>query len=181
MTKEKVKIIPFLAKSELPVCSMVNTQGWTKLVSKLNSQETVVPSKDVVPPQQADIERLVQENEMLKTEIFKLSMEVKSMNITKRGNFCKEKPHRKKLFPFCPENLKLNEVSDHELIEWYYSNVGRPYHPRSKEGHIWVDVPSDICSSVQDDIGMMSIPDVHKEVVPNLPKKTTWVWVLEKG
>ena len=65
MAKEKVKIIPFLVKSELPICSLVNTQGWTKLVSKLKSQETVVPSKDAIPPQQADIERLVQENEML--------------------------------------------------------------------------------------------------------------------
>ena len=117
MAKEKVKIIHFLAESELPVRSMVNTQGWTKLVSKLKSQETIVPSKDVVPPQHAVIERLVQENEMLKTKIFKLSMEVKSMNITKRGNFGKGKPHRKKLFPFCPENLKLDEVPDHELIE----------------------------------------------------------------
>ena len=66
MAKDKVKILPFLAKPKLPVYSMVNTQGWIKLVSKLKSQETVVPSKDVVPPQQVDIERLVQENEMLK-------------------------------------------------------------------------------------------------------------------
>ena len=117
MAKEKVKIIHFLAKSEFLVCSMVNTQEWTKLVSKLKIQEIVVLSKDVVPPQQADIERLVQENEMLKTEIFKLSMEVKSMNITKRGNFGKGKPQRKKLVPSCPENLKLDEVPDHELIE----------------------------------------------------------------
>ena len=35
MAKEKVKIIHFLAKSELPICFMVNTHGWTKLVSKL--------------------------------------------------------------------------------------------------------------------------------------------------
>ena len=107
---------------------------------------------------------------MLKTKIFKLSMEVKSMNITKRGNCGKRKPHRKKLFPFCPENLKLDEVPDHELIECYYGNVGRSYHPRSKEGHIWVDVPSDICSSVQDDTGTTSIPDVYKEAAPNISK-----------
>ena len=179
--KDKVKILPFLAKPELPVYSMVNTQGWIKLVSKLKSQETVVPNKDVVLPQQADIERLVQENEMLKTKIFKLSMKVKSMNITKRENFGKEKPHRKKLFPFCPENLKLDQVPHHELIEWYYGNDGRPYHPRSKEGHIWVDVPSDICSSVQDDTGTTSIPDVYKEAAPNIPKQDNWVHVPEKG
>ena len=113
---------------------------------------------------------------MLTTEIFKLSMEVKS----KRGNFGKGKPHRKKIFPFCPENLKLNEVLDHELIEWYYGNVGRPYHPCSK-GYIWVDVPSDICSSVQDDTGTTSIPDVHKKAAPNIPKEENWVYVPEKG
>ena len=108
---------------------------------------------------------------MLKTDIFKLFMEVKSMNITKRVDFGKGKPRRKKLFPFCPGNSKLNKVSNHELIEWHYCSVGRPCHPRSKEGHIWVDVPSDICSSVQDDTGTMSIPDVHKEAAPNIPKQ----------
>ena len=54
---------------------------------------------------------------MLKTENFKFSMEVKSMNITTRVNFYKGKLLRKKLFPFRPKNLKLNEVLDHDLIE----------------------------------------------------------------
>ena len=53
MAKDKVKILSFLAKPELPVYSMINTQGWTKLVSKLKNQETGVPNKDIVPPQQA--------------------------------------------------------------------------------------------------------------------------------
>ena len=150
------------------------------MFSKLRSQETGVPSKDVVPSLQAGIERLVQENEMLKTEIFKLFMEVKSMNITKRENFDKGKPRRKKTFPFHVGNLKHNEVPDHELIQRYYGNVGRPCHPLYKEGHIWVDVPSNICSSVQDDTGTVTIPDVHKKVAPNIPKKENWVQVLEK-
>ena len=102
------------------------------------------------------------------------------MNITKRENFGKGKPHRKKFFPFYPENLKLDEVPDHELIEWYYGKVECPYHPRSK-GHIWVDVPSDICSSVQDDTCTTSILDVHKEAAPNIPKQENWVHVPEKG
>ena len=98
---------------------MIETQGWTKLVSKLKSHETGIPDRDVVPPLESDIERLVQEKEMLKTKIFKLFMKVKSMNITKKVNFGKGKPRKKKLFPFCPENLKLDDVLDHELIEWY--------------------------------------------------------------
>ena len=118
---------------------------------------------------------------MLKTEIFKLSMEVKSMNITKRENFDKGKQRRKKLFSFCPKNLKFDEVPDHELIEWYYGNVGRPYHPRSKEWHIWVDVPSDIYSSVQDDTSTTSIPDVHMKAAPNIPKQENWMHIPEKG
>ena len=117
---------------------------------------------------------------MLKTEIFKLSMKVKSMNISKRVNFGKGKPRRKKLFSFHPGNLKLNKVLDHELIEWHYGSVRRPYHPCSKERHIWVDVPSDICYSVQDDTGTASILDVHKKAAPNIPVKMIWVWVQKK-
>ena len=81
---------------------------------------------------------------MFKAKIFKLSMEVKSMNITKRVNFGKGKPRRKKLFPFHPGNFEHNDMLDHELVEWHYSNVECPCHPRFKDKHIWVDVSSDL-------------------------------------
>ena len=61
-TQHEVKISHFLTKSELLVNPIDRTHVWTKLVSKLKSQETGLPGRDAIPPLEADIERLVQEN-----------------------------------------------------------------------------------------------------------------------
>ena len=54
----------------------------------------------------------------------------------------------------------------------------RPLYPQRE--HLWGKVPSNVTTSVQENIGTTSIPNVHKKVAPNRPVKMVWIWVPKK-
>ena len=61
-------------------------KGWADKVSRLMSQEADVPSKDIVPTLEAKIKNLVLENDALNSKLLALSLELKGLQITEKGN-----------------------------------------------------------------------------------------------
>ena len=135
-----------------------NKKGCPNNVSRLESQETNVPSKDVIKALQNKIDDLTQENNEIFVELLKCSGKLKILQ--------------------CAEKYKL--IVKHQVC-WLCGN-NRHLHPVCpKWMHERGDVPSHDCSSVHEFTGLTSSPNVQRKAVHKKPKKKFWVWVPKRN